>query len=78
MFDLEAQAVEADDLDGRQGSVGAHQKAGASGGMDHGMTECDTLRVIGHIPEALGHAVQAEVIQQVERGMSEQGASPIW
>ena len=36
MFDLEAQAVEADDLDGGQGSVGAHQEAGASGGMDHG------------------------------------------
>ena len=36
VFDLEAQAVEANDLDGRQGSVGAHQEARASGGMDHG------------------------------------------
>ena len=36
VFDLEAQAVETNDLDGRQGSVGAHQEAGASGGMDHG------------------------------------------
>ena len=35
VFDLEAQAVEANDLDGCQGSVGAHQQAGASGGMDH-------------------------------------------
>ena len=36
MFDLEAQAVEANDLDGRQGSVGAHQEARSSRGMDHG------------------------------------------
>ena len=35
MLDFEAQAVEANDLDGRQGSIGAHQQAGASGGMDH-------------------------------------------
>jgi hypothetical protein len=41
-------------------------------------TERGTLRVIGHIPEAFGHAVQSEVVQQVECGMSEQRSSPQW
>lgn len=40
------------------------------------MAERGTLWVISHIPEALGHAVQAEVMQQVERGMREQSPSP--
>ena len=35
VFDLETQAVEANDLDGREGSVGAHQEE-TPGGMDHG------------------------------------------
>src|SRR5208337_3483395 len=41
-----------------------------------GMAEGRALRVIGDIPEALGHAVQAELGQQVERWMSEQSRSP--
>ena len=40
------------------------------------MAERGTLRIIGHVPKALGHAVQGEVMQQVERGMREQSWSP--
>ena len=40
------------------------------------MAEGGTLRVVRHVPEALGHAVQAELAQQVERWMIEQSRSP--
>src|ERR1700739_641375 len=36
VLDLEAQAVETNDVDGVKGSVGAHEEAGTSRGMDHG------------------------------------------
>ncbi len=36
VLDLEAQAVATNDVDGVKGSVGAHDEAGASCGMDHG------------------------------------------
>ncbi len=36
MFDLEAQPIEANDLDGTQGGVRAHQQAGTSGRMNDG------------------------------------------
>ena len=36
VLDLEAQAVETNDIDGVKGSVCAHEEAGTSGGMDHG------------------------------------------
>ena len=36
VLDLEAQAVETNDIDGVKGSVCAHEEAGTSRGMDHG------------------------------------------
>jgi hypothetical protein len=34
------------------------------------------LRIVRHIPEALCHAVQSEIVQQLERWVIEQRRSP--
>ena len=36
VLDLEAQAVETNDIDGVKGNIGAHEEAGTSRGVDHG------------------------------------------
>ena len=36
-----------------------------------GVAKADRLRIVGQVVKALGHAVQAEISQQVERGMGE-------
>jgi hypothetical protein len=41
-----------------------------------GMAERPALRVVSNVAEAFGHAVQAELVQQVERWMVEQSPSP--
>src|ERR1700719_1647060 len=35
-FDLEAQSIDTNDLDGTQGGIGTHQEASAPGGMNDG------------------------------------------
>ena len=63
MFDLEAQAVEPNDFDRGQRSVGAHQQAGASGGMDH---RDEAHQPAGRAPQQVAYLVDDDLALAVD------------
>jgi hypothetical protein len=67
VLDLEAQAVEANDLDGVQGSVGAHQQAGAAGRVEHGH---EAHEPTGGAPQQVANPIaHDDVVLTVDRAL---------